>query len=93
MLRHVVPVEPLPEVGEPDGVLDEDGVLLRACYEWSLPPQDKVVVFNRAPGLNLTHRDCSILVWLVRGNTETCLRAMTCTTILITFSHHILLRH
>ena len=39
-VRHVVAVEPLPEVREPDGVLDEDGVLLRACDEWFLVSQE-----------------------------------------------------
>ena len=78
MLRHVVPVEPLPEVGEPDRVLDEDGVVLWPCYQGSLPPQDKVVVLHRTPGLYFTHRYCSILVRFVCRDTMTCLGTMTC---------------
>ena len=40
LVWHVVAVEPLPEVREPDGVLDEDSVLLRACDEWFLVSQE-----------------------------------------------------
>ena len=37
---HVVAVEPFAKVGESDGVLDEDSVILRASDECSLLPHD-----------------------------------------------------
>ena len=71
-------METFAKIGEFDGVLDEDGVMLRTSDERLVSSQEKRVIFHRAPGLYFKDRDLAILVRLVGGNTAPCLRSMTC---------------
>jgi hypothetical protein len=43
----------VPKVGEGDGVLDEDGVVLGAAHERAVVAQRQLVDLDRAPGLDL----------------------------------------
>ena len=66
-------MEPFAKIREFDRVLDEDGVMLRTTDERSVPPQYKVVIFHRAPGLYFTHRYVTILSRIVSGDAAPCL--------------------
>ena len=66
-------MKPFAEIGEFDGVLDEDGVMLRTTDERSVPPQYEFVIFHWAPGLYFTHRNIAKLGRIVGGDTAPCL--------------------
>ena len=72
-VRHIVAVEPLTKIGEFDGVLDEDGVMLRTTDERFVPPQYKIVIFHWAPALYFTQRNIAILGRVIGGDAAPCL--------------------
>ena len=70
-------MELVPKVGELDGVLDEDRVVLRAGDERPLLAKDQLVVLHRAPRMDLADCHVPILVRLVRENASSGLGAVT----------------